>query len=151
MTNSGFILLCNGGTVSGTISGNPGIEGCTAPIAATVNVKSLDSTSTINVKNANGITTVYLMGSDTVNVPSVNNIKLGLVGYGSTVSIISQKVSISDVNSDGYVDLVLQYKTSELNSALSLGANLGVQTIYLTGDMGDNHIQGSGQVRIISK
>ena len=93
--------------------------------------------SSINL-DSNGKTPVAILGSDTFDVSDVDPATVDFEGASPV------KWAIEDANGDGYLDLVLKFKTQDIT-----GLFPGDTVAQLTGELtGGQPFQGEGPVNI---
>ncbi len=122
-------------TIDGTpFNLEPGSAVSLMPV--TVVIKPGSAVPRIN-RCSNGVTTVALLGSAMfdVRVLDPDSLAFGDVDYTITEGIPPTRVKFNeDVNGDGFLDAVLQFKTSELYEA---GMLQHEQPLYVTGELTD--------------
>lgn len=124
-------------------------EGVIAGVQATVDIKPGDSLACINPKSK-GNTPVAILGSASVDAQAIvgNSIEMGVDSDRSTPGVRPTRWSAdSDVNRDGFVDLVLHFSTPALKDAAILEDG---KRVFVTGQLTDGRpIAGTDVVYLV--
>ena len=114
------------------------------PSPVEIDIKPGSNPNSINLKKDKTIT-VAVLGSSTFDVNTIDRSSLSdAPKFGGATPQSPIRFSLQDVNKDGYVDLVLQYKL------LGLGFNLSSTEGCITGMLTDGTlIEGCDSVRIV--
>lgn len=138
------------GTLAGTVSGDQ--DGFLSlftedSIQVQIDIKPEGDDNCIN-NNGHGVIPVAVLGGETFDVAMVDEFSLQLDGADVRVKGKSGNAgSYSDVNGDGFVDLVVQIEDTD--GVYDLGDSVGTLTGYLKPDYGGHLIQGSDSICIV--
>jgi hypothetical protein len=119
------------------------------PISITVDIKSGSGNNCIQPKSR-GVISVAVLGS-TVDVTQIDlaTIQIDDDDDPSTAGVSPERSSFEDVDGDGKVDLVLKFRTQELNTA---GMFSNGDSLFVTGGLKDGQqIRGSDSVSLVPK
>jgi len=119
-----------------------------APVSVEIDIKPGSDPNSINLKSK-GVVPVALLGSESFDVSTVDD---STVTFGpGEATIAHNSAHLEDVNGDGYLDMVLHFRTQELNlDETSEVADLTISSEDAVGSSYASHV-GQDEVNIVPK
>jgi len=133
-------LIIAMGVLLGTIVSPVYAQVCPEHLDATIDIKPGGFPNPINLKS-NGLLPVALLGAADFDVTDVDLDSVGLHPIGRCEETSAPvKFAFTDVNHDGFADIVFQFKTADLT------LQVGDTEVCLHGDIGGLHFCGHDDV-----